>query len=60
MGDLKQASNPHIGAIFGDRGETFEAESEVADLRQSKCNENHIDNPCLPQPHVPQGGTRVP
>ena len=41
MGKLKQGSNPHIGAIAGVRGETSEAESEAADLRQPKWNENH-------------------
>ena len=46
MGELKQGSSPHTGEIWGDRGETFKAESEVADLIQSKWNENHIDNPC--------------
>ena len=46
MRELKQGSNAHIGAILGDRGDTFEAESEVADLIQSKWNENHIDDPC--------------
>ena len=40
MGELKQASDPHIGAIVRVRGETFKAESETADLWQLKWNEN--------------------
>ena len=32
VGKLKQGSDPHIGAIVWDRGETFEAESEAVDL----------------------------
>ena len=32
VGELKQGSDPHIRAIVWDRGETFEAESEAADL----------------------------
>ena len=40
MGELKQGSDPHIGAIVGVRGETFKAESEIADLWQPKRNEN--------------------
>ena len=55
MGELKQGSNPHIGAILGDRGDTFEAESEVADLIQSKWNENHIDNPCHSHMYAREG-----
>ena len=39
MGELKQGSNPHIGAIVWVRGETFKAESEAADLWQRKWNE---------------------
>ena len=42
MGKLKQGSNPHIGVIVCVRGETFRAESEIADLRQPKWNGNHI------------------
>ena len=30
--ELKQASDPHIGAVVWDRGETFESVSEEADL----------------------------
>ena len=40
MGELKQGSNPHIGAIVWLRGETFKAESETAELWQPKWNEN--------------------
>ena len=40
MGELKQGSNPHIGAIIWVRGETFEAKSEAADWQQPKWNEN--------------------
>ena len=39
MGELKQGSDLHIGAIVAVR-ETFEAESETADLWQPKWNEN--------------------
>ena len=40
VGELKQMSDPHNGALFGVRGETFKAESETADLWQPKWNEN--------------------
>ena len=40
MGELKQRSDPHIRAIVWVRGETFKAESEIADLQQPKWNEN--------------------
>ena len=40
MGELKQGSDLHIGAIVSVRGETFRAESETADLWQHKWNEN--------------------
>ena len=40
VGELKQESNPHIGATVWVRGETFKAESETADLWQPKWNEN--------------------
>ena len=40
MGELKQGSEPRIGAIVWVRGETFKAESETADLWQPKWNEN--------------------
>ena len=40
MGELKQGSDPHIRAIVRVRGETFQAESETADLWQPKWNEN--------------------
>ena len=40
MGELKQGSDPHIGAIVWVRRETFKAESETADLWQPKWNEN--------------------
>ena len=37
MGELKQGSDPHIGAILSKRRK---AESETGDLWQSKWNEN--------------------
>ena len=40
MGELKQESDPHIGAIIWVKGETFKAESETADLWEPKWNEN--------------------
>ena len=40
MGELKQGSDPHIRAIICVRGEPYTAESETADLWQSKWNEN--------------------
>ena len=40
MGELKQGSKPHFGSIVLAKGETFKAESETADLWQSKWNEN--------------------
>ena len=40
MGELKQGSDPHSGAIVWVRGETFKAESERADLWQPKWNGN--------------------
>ena len=40
MGELKQGSSPHLGAIVWVRGETFKTESETADLWQPKWNEN--------------------
>ena len=40
MGELKQGSNPHIGIVVWVRAETYEAESETADLWQPKWNEN--------------------
>ena len=40
MGELKQGSDPHSRAIVRVRGETFKAESETADLWQSKWNKN--------------------
>ena len=39
MGELKQGSDPHIRAIVWVRGETFKAESEVADLGRPKWEE---------------------
>ena len=41
MGELKQGSDPHIRATVWVRGETFKAESKMADLWQPKWNENH-------------------
>ena len=40
VGELRQGSDPHIGAIVWVRGETFKAESETADLWQHKWDEN--------------------
>ena len=40
MGELKQGSSPHRGAIVWVKGETFKTESETADLWQPKWNEN--------------------
>ena len=40
MGELKQGSDPHTGAIVQVRGETFKAWSETADLWQPKWNVN--------------------
>ena len=40
VGELKQGSDPHSGAIVWVRGETFKAERETADLWQPKWNEN--------------------
>ena len=40
VGKLKQAFDPHSGAVVWVRGETFKAESEVADLWQPKWNKN--------------------
>ena len=40
MGELKQGSDPHTGAIVWVRGETFTAKSETADLWQPKRYEN--------------------
>ena len=40
MGELKQGSHPHTGAIVRVRRETFKAESETADLWQAKWDEN--------------------
>ena len=40
MGELKQKSDPHPGAIVWVRGDTFKAESETADLWKPKWNEN--------------------
>ena len=42
MGELKQESHPHSGAIVRVRVETFKAGSETADLWQPKWNENQI------------------
>ena len=40
MGELKQGSDPHIGATVGVKGDTFKAENETTDLWQHKWNEN--------------------
>ena len=42
MGELKQGSHPHSGAIVRVRVERFKAGSETADLWQPKWNENQI------------------
>ena len=40
MGERKQGSNSHTGAIVRVRGETFKAESETADMWQPNRNGN--------------------
>ena len=40
MGELKQESDPYIGAVVWVRGETFKTESETAGLWQPKWSEN--------------------
>ena len=40
MGQLKQGSDPHSRTIVWVRGEMFKAESEIANLQQTKGNEN--------------------
>ena len=40
MGELKQGSYPHSGAIVWVTGETYKGESETVDLWQPKWNEN--------------------
>ena len=40
MGELKQGSDPHSGAVVRVKGETFKSESETTDLWQPKWNEN--------------------
>ena len=40
MGELRQGSDPHIGATVWVRGEIFKADSEAADLWPPKWNEN--------------------
>ena len=42
MGEQKQGSDSHFGAIVRVRGKTIKAESETADLGQPKWNENQI------------------
>ena len=42
MGELKQESHPHSGAIVRVRVETFKAGSETAHLWQPKWDENQI------------------
>ena len=39
-GEGKQGSDPHVMAIVSVRGETFNADSDRADLWQPKWNEN--------------------
>ena len=46
VGELKEGSDPHKRALVWVRGETFEAQSEAADLWQPKWNEKS-DSPCL-------------
>ena len=43
MGELKQGYSPHIEATVWIRRETFNAESEKADLWQLKWNENQTE-----------------
>ena len=40
MGELKQGSDTHSGAVVRVKGETFKSESETTDLWQPKWNEN--------------------
>ena len=40
MGELKQAFNPHSGAVVWVKGKTCKAESETVDLWQPKWSEN--------------------
>ena len=40
VGELKQAFDPHSGAVVWVRGETFKTESETADPWQPKWSEN--------------------
>ena len=40
MGELRQGSDPHVGAIVWVRGEIFKADSEAANLWPPKWNEN--------------------
>ena len=40
MRELKNGSDPHIGATVWVRGEIFKADSEAADLWPPKWNEN--------------------
>ena len=53
-GEGKQGSDPHVMAIVSVRGETFNADSDRADLWQPKWNENQtvlaaaIHNPWSP------------
>ena len=61
MGELKQGSDLHSGAIVRVRGETFKAESETADLWQPKWCENQtalaISIHTLDRDAGPLGGT---
>ena len=57
MGELKQAFDPHSGAVVWVKGKTCKAESETDDLWQPKWSENQT---VLAQPHIPQTGTQVP
>jgi len=57
VGELKQGSKPHFGSIVLAKGETFKAESESADLWQSKWNENQT---VLAAATYPRQGHRSP
>ena len=59
VGELKQWSDPHIGATVQDRGKASEAESEAADLWQSEWNKNHTESPCHSHMY-PRQGCRSP
>ena len=53
-GETEAGVHSHIEVWV--RGEAFKAESETADLRQPRWNENQS----LPQPYTYRWGTQVP